>query len=322
MPKIVSMNSINSMNTMKKLIICSTFVFFISAAFSQNNQTDLTPLAGIWENSNRIISVQEDNSLQFVLKTFYGFYFDKTATLKASLDSGENGETILRIKYPSERKPQAHPIAVINDKLFLDFYCKSTLDSSDADDASINENQTESETHSSPLYGYWRCCGNVKGIEVAVPTTKQELTCFYFTDTDVYYLRYWQADVPYERESVEVNDGDFSFKVDKLLKIGDVVYTCVVGHGLFVRNFEKSAYSLTENSITFEKDSKTLPLYMAQDSSLVSFNEPYIVRSDIQDLETAIAEHNSHTHNPLKNPLDVFNRKTAWEEKLEKMTIN
>ena len=302
------------MKSTKKLCLCSVIMFLCLTVFSQNGSTDLAPLSGIWENSNRIISIREDNSLQFVLKTFYGFYFDKTAILNAYLDSGENGETILRIKYPSEKKPQAHPIGVINDKLFLDFYCRTNLESSE-DTNVYNENN-------SLLFGYWRCCGNVKGIEVAIPASKEELICYYFTNSEVYFLRYWQADVPFERETVQVNDGDFSFKVDKLLKVGDIVYTCVVGRGLFVRNFEKTTYKINENTVSFGTDSeKKLPLYLSQDGSLVAFSEPYIIRSEITDLESTIAEHNSHTHNPLKNPLDVFKRKTAWEEKLEKMTI-
>ena len=65
------------MKTAKKLCLCGAAIFFGFTLFAQNNSTDLTPLAGIWENSNRIISVNEDNSLQFVLKTFYGFYYDK-----------------------------------------------------------------------------------------------------------------------------------------------------------------------------------------------------------------------------------------------------
>lgn len=314
------------MKTAKKLCICAAAALTGFALFAQNNSTDLTPLAGIWENSNRIISVNEDNSLQFVLKTFYGFYFDKAAVLSAALDSGENGETILRVKYPSERKPQAHPIGVINNKLFLDFYCRSYIENDEetgygyyADEPA----EASNEIHSSPLYGYWRSCGNVSNIGIDMPLTKPELTCYYFTDSEVYFLRYWQADVPYERELVEVNDEDFSFKVDKLLKVGDIVYTCVVGRGTFVRNFEKTTYTINESSVTFGTNpEKEYPLYISQDGSLVSFAEPYIVRSEISDLEACIAEHNSHTHNPLKNPMEVFNRKTAWEEKLEKMTIN
>ena len=309
------------MKTAKKLCLCGAAIFFGFTLFAQNNSTDLTPLAGIWENSNRIISVNEDNSLQFVLKTFYGFYYDKAAVLNASLDSGENGETILRIKYPSERKPQAHPIGVINNKLFLDFYCRSYIEDDEAENYSYEDKETD-ESHNSPLYGYWRCCGNVNGIEIAVPSTKPELTCYYFTDSELYFLRYWQADVPYERETVDVNDGDFSFKVDKLLKVGDIVYTCVVGRGTFVRNFEKTTYKIDGDTVSFGTASEKYPLYRSQDGSLLAFSEPYIIRSEIADLEAAIAEHNSHTHNPLKNPMEVFNRKTAWEEKLEKMTIN
>ena len=310
------------MKTAKKLYICAAAALTGFILFAQNNSTDLTPLAGIWENPSRIISVNKDNSLQFVLKTFYGFYFDKAAVLTASLDSGENGETILRVKYPSEKKPQAHPIGVINNKLFLDFYCRSYIET-DEEDSEYYEDEPAKETHNSPLYGYWRSCGNVNGIEIAVPLTKKELTCYYFTDSEVYLLRYWQADVPYERELVNVNDGDFSFKVDKLLKVGDVVYTCVVGRGTFVRNFEKTTYTINGSTVTFgSKPEKEYPLFISQDGSLVSFSEPYIIRSEISDLDSAIAEHNSHTHNPLKNPMEVFNRKTAWEEKLEKMTIN
>ena len=310
------------MKTIKKLCLCSAISLISFTLFAQTDSTDLTPLAGIWENSNRIISVNEDNSLQFILKTFYGFYFDKAAVLTASLDSGENGETILRVKYPSERKPQAHPIGVINNKLFLDFYCRSYTEENELE-TDYYEDESSDEIHDSPLYGYWRSCGNVKGIEIAVPYTKPELTCYYFTDSEVYFLRYWQADVPYERETVYVNDGDFSFKVDKLLKVGDIVYTCVVGRGQFVRNFEKTTYAINGNTIKFgSSPDKEYPLYISQDGSLVSFSDPYIVRSDITDLEACIAEHNSHRHNPLKNPMEVFNRKTAWEEKLDKMTIN
>ena len=59
--------------------------------------------------------------------------------MNASLDSGENGETILRIKYPSERKPQAHPIGVINNKLFLDFYCRSYIEDDEVENYSYED---------------------------------------------------------------------------------------------------------------------------------------------------------------------------------------
>lgn len=304
---------------MKKLF-CLFIIFSISAfIFSQNQQDSyLNELSGVWENSSRFVVVNND-SLSFVLKTFYGFYYDEVAVLPAFLTTSETGETLLEINYKGVKQPQVFPIGVINNKLFLDFYCKgSAFDNVSSSD---DQNQIENDSES-PLQGFWRCSGNVLGIEVALPQIKNEVTCYYFTDEEVYLLRYWKVDLPYTKEYATATDGDFSFTVDKLLKIGDVVYSCTVGRGTQIRNLKKCAYKIEGDTILFELDGeKPKPFSFSQDGSLLSFSDPYLTKSTIADLNAEIKEHNSLTHNPFKNPLEVFERKTAWEKKLDAIDV-
>lgn len=309
------------MTVMKKFLLYCLFclcILFSAVAQSSDSNSDsneLRQLAGIWENPSRFVVVNQDNTLFFVLKTFYGYYYDQTAVLPAGITSGENGETILRITYLSSKIAQPHPIGVINDKLFLDFHCKGSAF------AEKSENSVKySQAHASSLYGYWRACGNVSGIEVALPVNKTELICYYFTDKDVYLLRYWLADVPYEKVQAQAVDGDFSFAVDKFLTVGDCVYTCITGRGIKIRNLARISYELKENTIVFNGNvSETEPFYMSADGTLLSFSEPYLKRSTVTDMQATIAEHNLLTHNPLKNPMEVFKRETAWEKKLKKL---
>ena len=68
--------------------IINTFAFAQNSAVPMQNNADasLSPLVGVWENKNRFVIVDENDNLNFVLKTFYGFYYDQAATLPANLD--------------------------------------------------------------------------------------------------------------------------------------------------------------------------------------------------------------------------------------------
>lgn len=285
----------------------------------------LKELSGVWENDSRFITVNED-SLDFVLKTFYGFYYDRAATLKAELGTGESGETVLRVKYDSSKHMQPHPIGVINDKLFLNFYCRGSSFPNEESVAATaarqinaaepNRSDNGTDEITSPLYGYWRACGNVDAIEIAEPTVKRELLCYYFTNTEAYLIRYWRADVPYEKVSALATDGAFSFTVDKLLTVGDTVYTCVTGRGITIRNLQKVPYYIEENALILGSTAAK-ELFLSEDGSLMSLSRPFVTKANIDDMDALIAEHNSRTHNPLLNPLAVFERETAWEKKLK-----
>ncbi|MCQ2595208.1 MAG: hypothetical protein MJ196_08090 [Treponemataceae bacterium] len=305
--------------------IINTFVFAQNAAVPMQARQDesLAPLAGIWENKSRFVIVDSDNNLNFVLKTFYGYYYDQAASLPASLEYRDTGETILRVKYAGNKKRLAHPLSVMNDKLFLDFYCRGSafLQAGEQNDESIQVYARNVDQNTARLLGFWRCCGNVvSGIEVAEPQYKNELRCYYFTDKNVYFLRYWQADVDYEPVLAIADDDTTIFEVDKFLKVGDIVYTCVVGRGINIRNIEKHSYSYDGEKLIFDgKTENPLPVYLSGDGSLLSLKEPYLTKSTIGDMQSVIAEHNSLRHNPLKNPMEVFNRKTSWELLLEKM---
>lgn len=306
--------------------IINTFAFAQNSAVPMQNNADssLSPLVGVWENKNRFVIVDENDNLNFVLKTFYGFYYDQVATLPANLEYRETGETILRVKYAGTKQRQAHPLSVINDKMFLDFYCHGSafLESNEEYDRNLEIYRQNVDENSSRLLGFWRCCGNASGIEIAKPQYKNELTCFYFTDKNVYFLRYWQADVEYEPVLAISDDDTTIFEVDKFLKVGDIVYTCVVGRGVNIRNIEKHTYSFDGEKLIFDdKTENAMPVYLSGDGSVLSLKEPYLTKTNIemQNMQSIIEEHNSLRHNPLKNPMEVFNRKTRWEILLEKM---
>lgn len=313
---------------MKKIIFCNIYIlFFCALVFAQDASTTpkLAELAGIWENSGRFIAVEND-SLLFVLKTFYGFYYDVSGRMSANLVTGENGETILSVNYANQKTNFLHPISVINDKLFLDFYCKgSAFENVALLQNADNLAQDSQSSNASYLSGFWRACGNVDGIELDIPECKREVVCYYFTANDVYCIRYWRADVEYEQTLAECNDGDVNFVVDKHLKIGDTVYTCTVGRGKTVRNLVKYPYRIEnldgKDYLVIEKEKiERYPFYAASDGNLVAFAEPYLTKSSIANLDDAIKEHNAKTHNPFKNPLDVFLRTPAWEEKLNNLS--
>ncbi len=317
-------------NFFYKIAFCGFFSIINVFAFAQNaavpvqggQDESLAPLAGIWENKSRFVIVGSDNNLNFVLKTFYGYYYDQAASLPANLEYRDTGETILRVKYAGSRQRLAHPLSVINDKLFLDFYCHGSafLQAGEQNDENLKDYAANVDSNSARLLGFWRCCGNVGGIEIATPQYKNELRCYYFTDKNVYFLRYWQADVDYEPVLAIADDDTTIFEVDKFLKVGDIVYTCVVGRGINIRNIEKHSYTFDGETLVFDgKTENPLPVYLSGDGSLLSLKEPYLTKSSITDMQSVIDEHNSLRHNPLKNPMEVFNRKTSWELLLEKM---
>ena len=289
------------------LIILCAFSFAEEMIRIDNEELmNLSDLNGIWENDSRFLLFNTDK-ISFILKPFYRFYYDETDTLRAGLTTGESGETVLRIKYTNSKKTLPHPICVINDKLFLDFFCYGS--------AFLESDETDERHKISPLYGYWRAGGNVDTIELAVPHDQREVTSYYFTDTDIYFLRYWRADVPYDKVAATVTDGDFSFEIDKFLMIGDTVYTCVTGRGTKVRYFSKYPYSVNGDTITIRQDDdKTFPLYVSHNGSLLSLSEPYLTKSRVEDLPAEIAAHNSLRHFPIKPWFKLWDLDFHWEE--------
>ena len=290
------------------VILC---VFFCSAEETIRIENEelmkLSDLNGIWENDSRFLVFNTD-TISFVLKPFYRFYYDETDTLRAGLTTGETGETVLRVKYSNQKKTLPHPICVINDKLFLDFFCYGS--------AFLESSETDELHKTSPLYGYWRAGGNVNAIELAIPQNQREVTCYYFTDSHVYFLRYWRADIPYDKIAATVTDGDFSFDIDKLLMIGDTVYTCVTGRGTKVRYFEKYPYIISGDTITIKKqeDDVVFPLYVSHNGSLLSLSEPYLTKSKVADLPAEITAHNSLRHFPIKPWFKLWDLDFHWEE--------
>jgi len=155
-------------------------------------------LAGLWKGSDRYIyfdggenAVDTSFPLSIVLKEYYGWYYDRAAE-PASV-SGTNpreknaaqsssaeqisvtyenllnadyetcGAWDLIVKYPGEKENVHIPVAVIGDRLYLDF----AIHDSDED-----------------FYGFYKRTGNVSGITISVPKKEKELDCLYFVAGD------------------------------------------------------------------------------------------------------------------------------------------
>ncbi|MGP1510561.1 MAG: hypothetical protein ACTTIU_08490, partial [Treponema lecithinolyticum] len=90
----------------------------------------------------------------------------------------------------------------------------------------------------------------------------------------------------YTDEKAELHIGSGSVVLlEKYIKIGSAVYTCAVGHRKKIRNLKRIG---------------TLPLQprVSALGNLLVLTEPYLVRSDIGDLQAEITKHNGLRYPP------------------------
>lgn len=159
------------------------------------------------------------------------------------------------------------PIAVIDDKIYLDFL--------------INK-------------GFWACASNADGITISTPRFKKEVSSFYIAENDeekdVYKLRYWKSEMDYTEEKASFSDGNKVFEVNKYLKIGKDVYQCTTGRSSKIRNIEKT--SSMPNAV-FDSE-----------NTICAFGKPYLVKvqnvKDKNDLLKIIEENNKRRKDPPK----------------------
>jgi len=104
--------------------------------------------------------------------------------------------------------------------------------------------------------------------------------------SDVYEIRYWLTKAEYTDEKAELHIGNGSVVLlEKYIKIGRAVYTCAVGRRKKIRNLKRIG---------------TLPLQprVSALGNLLVLTEPYLVRSDIGDLQAEITKHNGLRYPP------------------------
>ena len=346
-------------------LFLSTFQLFSQQSSSQGTSSASESrcpalLAGLWRGSDRYVYFDGGENasdasfpLSIVLKEYYGWYYDRAAEPKAT--SAENpresnaalstaaeeisvtyknlldadyencGAWDLIVKYPGEKQSVHIPVAVIGERLYLDF--------------ALHEGEEK-------LFGFYKRTGNASGITISLPYREKELDCLYLVEGDAesveseekskkgsrkqipylptsarmlsyygatgagedeekteaknaskplfaYHLRYWRTDMEYQSDAV-VSFTPLSgekYEVKKHLISADEVFTSVPGRRKEVRNMNKAVPDVIADYELGERDDGKVLLAV--------FGEPYLVRDD-GVLQAIIKEANSRKKPPAK----------------------
>lgn len=260
-------------------------------AVQPRSDMDRPSLAGIWENSERIILFHENDngdndnndgtgktgtdntggskgafSAHIVLKPFYRYYYDGI--------------------YEPHSDTDGMPLAVFDDGLYLRFWSAVPAD----DGTGV----------------FWRPETNRNEFTIDSVPVQTELKAYYTDDSDVYEIRYWRTKADYAAEKAELETDDKIISVDKYIAIGDTVYTCAVGRRIRIRNPQK--LSSLPNGFRISADGK-----------LLVFGKPYLTRSTIENLEDEIQKHNSIVYPPHDGRAHFV--EPSIYKKLENMSI-
>ena len=289
------------MMNFRKTILLFLLLFSLCTLQAQNLQQD-----GIYENNHKIVTIETNDDekidANIVLKSFYGFYFDG--------------------QYPDSEK-NAVNIAIIDNKLYTEYWVATIAYSTMGDDPDLIEPpppvflttveklpQFHLPTAEIANGTMWLPATNTDEITMDDSVYKDELTGYYVDDSEMYKIRYWLCDVPYSTEKAELKliaNEDTSVFIDKYVQIQDRVYTCATGLRSKIRNVEK--IDQFEQSVV-----------KSSDNVILAFGEPYLELSDITDIESAIAEHNSIVY-PPRDGRAKFVEPSIYK-KLESMTID
>lgn len=222
------------------------------------------------------ISYDEKNFIWIYLKTFYGWYIDRAAE-KTSRDTTkfpyDSNNTVFRdiqnisiqfrklidsdnccafeliISYPRIKEKTVIPVAIIDNKLYLDFAIKTSKD----------------EENNNFLYGSWSSVGKVSGIKVSKPIVSDSLYSYFITNDSIYVIRYWKTDMEFSNEFASFSDGVNKYEIPKHIKSSGKTYTCVTGRSLVIRNVERRNLPLENYVINEEKN-------------VIAFGLPYLTK--------------------------------------------
>ncbi len=285
----------------RKKVLFVLIIFSVSFVFAQNSQID-----GIFENNGKIVSLTttEEDSIDanIVLKTFYGFYYDG--------------------QYEDSEKNVVN-IAIIDNNVYTEYWTASIAYASMGNDPEIEDPampiflttvkklpQFHLETAEIADGTLWLPATNTNEITLDTSVYKDELVGYYVDKSGIYPIRYWACDVPYSNEKAELgllSAETESVYIDKYVKIQDIVYTCATGPRSKIRNVVK-----IDNFEQAEVKSV--------DNTILAFGSPYLVLSDIENLDNEIREHNSIMY-PPRDGRAKFVEPTIYK-KLESMTID
>ena len=249
-------------------------------------------------------SSPEEIQVSFVPLTYQ--VFPQSSGIATTLRSGDqiysisevSGAWDLEIKYPARNEIYHVPVAVLGNRLYLNFLVKE-----------LETIPMESQDYHL-LGGFWRDFGKANGILVSPPYNKKELLSYFVAGNSVYQIRYWETDMDYEAKDVVFADGQNTYHVPKHLAAQGTVYTCVNGRGSKIRNITRSGtfnekFLMNELLVVrhgVEQDGNAIT-WNEKGDTILALGEPYLVLEDSsRTMEDLIAENRARKR-PEPKPL-------------------
>lgn len=280
---------------MKKGFFSIIFILFSLNLFSQN----LIPqeLCGLWEGKDRYVFFEnnpetDEPEIVVVLKTFYGWYYDRAAEplTYADLEPRSRNDATSReaehikiqindiagslqednaweVKLNYSKSDIAYiPVTILDNKLYLNFLVKN-LYYDDEGNPIITNN------------GFWR--GNVhsKGFRICDQEEMENIPGFMVVDNKYYDVRYWKSTMDFEEKNAILEYGNESYYVPKHIYSSGNNYACVTGRRIKIRNVWP-AKPFIESDYMFNAD-KTV---------MIPNQEPYLIKIADKDTVTQLME--------------------------------
>lgn len=331
----------------KSVRLLPLFVFFSASLFSQTDLDARTIAAmygwdyvsvpkretvgfpalleGIWTGGDRYVFFVPENTAEkaavkptdiaLILKTYYGWFYDRTAEPEDWASSPErflctattkeaerltvtaenllnrpprydadgnavpydSGAWELVVKYNGKKRYETRiPVAVIGNDLYLDFVLRNS--STDA----ITAGGTE-------LDGYWQGVCRRENIRIAPYPRVSEIRSYYVSGGDMYALRFWETTMPYTDDLASFDDTGKTFSVAKHIVSNASVFTCVTGRSNRIRNTVKRPLDFGDYKLD-------------ETGAICAFGKPYMTKvvgkDSAPELMHIVAEANSRRKDP------------------------
>lgn len=229
------------------------------------------------------IPLEEKKYIWCYLKTFYGWYLDRAAEKNNRQNSeyqyDKNNTVFLDIQniqiqfkkliqeenccayelilsYPKSKTKSIIPIAIVDDKIYLDFAIKNKL-------------PQNSTFENSVYYGSWSRVAKVSGIKISEPIIDDELVSMFITENSIYKIRYWKTDMEFSNDFATFSDGEKKYEVPKHIFSCGNVYTCTTGRSLVIRNIEKQ---------NIDNEFLKNELIINEQQNVLAFGKPYLIQ--------------------------------------------
>ena len=214
-------------------------------------------LEGIWTGKDRLLFINENGDFSIILKEYYGWYFDRvtepdsfSSLLKRPRNAAsqpiphKNTVDFNRISDDlsawemkisiDEKEKFLIPVCVDENKLYLNLLIKVPYDES-------QELDTEEETSSNPIYGYWQGVNHSDSIRISGRNNSENIISWYITENGFYHLRFWPTKMEFEKAEAVFSDGNKLYILNKHIFSAGQNYSCVSGRSSNIRNVEKYA---------------------------------------------------------------------------------